>query len=56
MVKREDSEGIWGSELNMECSRKRGESKKEEVADEASNLSHWYQGGSLRSEWLKKDR
>ncbi|KAJ8079509.1 hypothetical protein AAF712_007846 [Marasmius tenuissimus] len=56
MVKREDSEGIWGSDMNMECSRKRGESKKEEDANEASNLSHWCQGGSLRSEWVKKDR
>ncbi|KAL0577907.1 hypothetical protein V5O48_004071 [Marasmius crinis-equi] len=55
-VKREDSEGIWGSEWNMECTRKKGESKKEEDASEESNLSHWRQGGSLRLEWMKKDR
>ncbi|KAF9269157.1 hypothetical protein L218DRAFT_423412 [Marasmius fiardii PR-910] len=55
-VKREDSEGVWGSDWSIECSRKRGESKKEEDLKDDSNLIHWKHGGMLRSEWLKKDR
>ncbi|KAJ7668306.1 hypothetical protein B0H17DRAFT_220473 [Mycena rosella] len=57
-VKREESEGNWppGSEWDMEWGKKKGKSKaEEEMEEENADLAGWREGGSLRTEWLKKD-
>jgi len=58
IVKREGSEGLWGSgsEDDLEWGRKKGKSKEEEEEEESSDITAWREGGNLKAEWLKKDR
>ncbi|KAG6866578.1 hypothetical protein C0991_002063 [Blastosporella zonata] len=56
VVKREDSEGAWGTGW-ASCSRKKEASKEvDEKVDENADVAGWREGGFTRTEWLKKDR
>jgi hypothetical protein len=54
-VKREESEGVWGA--GVDCLKK---GKAEEVdmmeTENAGGLSEWQESGTLRSEWVKRER
>lgn len=57
VVKREASEGVWGSgSWTLGCTRKKDASKEAEEAEENADVAAWREGGILRAEWLKKDR
>lgn len=61
VVKREDTEGAWTSELKEEwnagCSRKKGKSKEEDQEIQVNAaVVDWREGGAMRAEWLKRDR
>lgn len=60
IVKREDSEGFWGSGSkpgwSSDCGSKKGKSKKEEEIQDNADVAGWREGGIVRAEWLKKDR
>lgn len=60
VVKREASEGAWGSgsrpDWGTECARKKTKPKVEEEIERNSDVAAWRESGSLRAEWLKKDR
>ncbi|KAG6886232.1 hypothetical protein C0993_010794 [Termitomyces sp. T159_Od127] len=56
VVKREDSEGGWGSGW-ASCSRKKEVSKDaDEKVDENADIASWREGGFTRTEWLKRER
>jgi hypothetical protein len=59
-IKREGSEGTWGSQSRKDrsrgCTRKREASEETEKVSETSDISAWREGGYMRAEWLKKDR
>ncbi|KAG6897436.1 hypothetical protein C0992_001597 [Termitomyces sp. T32_za158] len=56
VVKREDSEGGWGSGW-ASCSRKKEVSKDAgEKVDENADIAGWREGGFTRTEWLKRER
>lgn len=55
VVKREASEGAWGSGWATGCSRKKDASKNAEKVEDAE-VAGWREGGLTRTEWLKKDR
>ncbi|KAF9461205.1 hypothetical protein BDZ94DRAFT_1264236 [Collybia nuda] len=61
IVKREDTEGIWASELkedwNAGCGRKKEKSKEEGQGIQVNAaVSDWREGGAARAEWLKRNR
>lgn len=58
-VKREDSEGALGpgAGWDMVCNRKEGMAKLEEGKPvETTGAAGWKEGGTIRAEWLKKNR
>jgi len=55
-VKREESEGIWGA--GVDCGVKKGKFEEMNAVEMecTSGLSEWREGGTLRTEWLNRER
>ncbi|THV05543.1 hypothetical protein K435DRAFT_773718 [Dendrothele bispora CBS 962.96] len=55
-VKREESEGVWSAGVDCGVKKRKFEEVDMLEAESLDGLSEWQEGGTLRSEWLRRER